>query len=157
MVEYPEGEEYPDEEEYKDNYLDEQREQWDEAYGNYPAAKKSESLYSLFKNVWKTSDSSKVANLMKHEIGDLNLSVRDCQNIGWFADYLGHKGVSTYFNKMGEITLATSMSRNGWFVELFVTSKKFAHKGVKGGNVQTTKSKWSLFGKKTTLPEESQV
>lgn len=154
MVEYP-SVEYSDEEEYNDNVLDEQRDQWDESYGNYPASKKSESLYSLFNKVWKTNDSSKVANLTKFEIGDLGLSVRECQNISWFSNYLGHKGVSTYFSKMGEITLATSMSRNGWFVELFVTSKKFAQKSSKlSGTNQPTKGKWSLFGRKTTAVPE---
>ena len=148
-------EEYTEEEEYQDNVLDEQREAWDESYGNYPSAKKPESLYSLFKNVWKTVDSSKVANLDKSEIGDLGMSVRECQNIAWFAEFLGHKGFAKYFNKLGEITLSTSMSRKGWFVELFVTSKKFAHKGTNNLVQAPTESKWKLYGKK--IPPEGQV
>lgn len=146
-------ESYSDEEEYQDNVLDEQREAWDESYGPYPAAKKPESLYGLFNKVWRTHDSSKVANLKKNEIGDLGISVRDCQNIAMFARYLGHKGVASHFNKMAQVTLATSMSRDGWFVELFVTSKKFAQKGVKGDLPQTAgNEKWKIFGRKKPQP-----
>jgi len=142
---YPE--EYTDEEEYQDNVVDEQREAWEESH--YPSASSKESLYSLFNRVWKAKDSTKVANLEKEEIGNLGLSVRDCQNIAWFSNFLGHRGVSRYFAELGEITLATSMSRKGWFTELFVTSKKFAHKGVLKGGLAQQQSKWRLFGKKT--------
>jgi len=158
-MDYPDEEykdqEYADQEEIQDNFLDEQRELWEEQTGgNYPAARKPDSLFSLFKNVWRTSDSSKVANLEKTEIGDLGISVRDAQNISFFAKFLGHKGVSKYFRNIGEITLATSMSRKGWFVELFVTSKKFAHKGtlgnLEGYTQQRSKQKWRIFSPKDT-------
>lgn len=155
MEDYP-GEGYTDQEEHQDNFLDEQREMWEEQTGgNYPAARKPESLFSLFKKVWRTPDSSKVANLEKTEIGDLGISVRDAQNISSFSKFLGHKGVSDYFRNVGEITLATSMSRKGWFVELFVTSKKFAHKGSLGNlegqtSQQQAKQKWRIFAPKQT-------
>lgn len=149
MDNYPDDE-YTDQEEFQDNYLDEQREKWDdEMGGNYPQASKSPSLFSLFKDVWRTPDSSKVANLDKTEIGDLGISVRDCQEIATLANLLGHKKFSVYFMDMAEITSATSMSKKGWFVEMFVTSKKFAHKGVLGGNLakanQAKKAKWRIF------------
>jgi hypothetical protein len=41
-MDYPEEqsqEEYTDQEEWQDNFLDEQREAWDENYGNYPQHK----------------------------------------------------------------------------------------------------------------------
>jgi len=154
MPDYPD-EEYTDEEEYSDNFLEEQRDSWDESMGNYPSARKPESLFSLFRDVWRTSDSTKVANLNKTEIGDLGMSVRDCQNLSKFSRFLGHKGVSKYFNTMSEITLSTSMSRNGWFPELFVSSKKFAHKGTlhSGGSGEQKNNKWKIFGRKTNIPE----
>lgn len=156
MEDYPDAE-YTEQEEYQDNFLDEQREMWEEQTGgNYPAARRVESLFSLFKKVWRTSDSSKVANLEKQEIGDLGISVRDAQNISSFSRFLGHGGVSTYFKNIGEITLATSMSRKGWFVELFVTSKKFAHKGVSSNlpSQQPGKQKWRIFSPKDTPATE---
>jgi len=144
-----EQEEYSDEEEFRDNYLDEQREQWEEASGmNYPIAKKSESLFSLFKDVWRTTNSTKVANLDKAELGDLGVSVRDAQEISQLATILHHKKFGEYFTGIGEITLATSMSKKGWFVELFVTSKKSALKGnISNLGVNKPKEKWRIFGR----------
>jgi hypothetical protein len=148
-------EEYSEQEEAQDNFYDEQRELWEEQTGgNYPAARKPESLFGLFKNVWRTTDSSKIANLDKTELGSLGISVRDAQNIAYFAGFLGHTGVKQYFNKMGEITLSTSMSKKGWFVELFVTSKKFAHKGNIGNLPQQGKSKWRIFGQNEQKEEQ---
>lgn len=144
-----ETEEYTENEEYQDNYLDEQRELWEEQTGSdYPSARRPDSLFSLFRSVWRTSDSTKVANLdPKSELGNLNISVRDAQKIGYVANMLGHNEVGKYFKKIAEITLATSMSKKGWFPELFVTSKKFAHKGTLSNLKQgDKKSGWRIFG-----------
>lgn len=154
-MDYPDDN-YSEEEEWQDNFVDEQREQWEEAGGNYPQAKRPDSLFSLFKNVWSTKDSSKVANLDKTELGDLGMSVRDCQRIALLSELLHHKKFAKYFAEQGEITLATSMSKKGWFVELFVTSKKFAHKGTLGNLVQNKKPKWRLFGKTESAQEPEQ-
>lgn len=152
-------EEYTDTEEAQDNYYDEQRELWEDSTGsNYPSARKPESLFSLFRRVWRTTDSSKIANLdPKTELGNLNISVRDTQKIAYVAGFLGHNGVEKYFNKLGEITLATSMSKKGWFVELFVTSKKFAHKGTTSNLInQNTKTGWRIFGNQQSQNTEAQ-
>ena len=149
-----ETEEYSDAEEHQDNFLDEQREMWEEQTGgNYPAARQSESLFGLFKSVWRTKDSSKVGNLDKNELGDLGISVRHAQEIANFSRFLGHTAVAGHFGNLAEITLSTSMSKKGWFVELFVTSKKFAHKGVLSGGPSGSqqKQKWRIFGKEQPI------
>jgi len=144
---------YADEEEYADNVLDEQRDQWEEGGGfNYPIAKKQDSLFNLFKDVWRTKDSSKVAYLDTTELGDLGISVRECQRIGLLAGIFKHKKFGDYFSKLGEITLSTSMAKKGWFVEQFVTTRKFAHKGTISNLSKGTKQKWRMFG--TKKPEE---
>ena len=125
---------------------------------NYPIAKKPDSLFTLFKDVWRTSDSSKVANLEKDELGDLGISVRDCQRIALLAGVLHHKKFGSYFDEQGEITLSTSMSRKGWFVEMFVTTRKFAHRGNIGNlGGSAKKQKWRIFGKEAqgTVGEEA--
>jgi hypothetical protein len=146
-MDYPDDE-YTDEEEAQE-VMDEQREQWEDAYGTYPQAKRQESLFSLFKDTWRALDSSKIANIDKNEIGDLGISVRDSQRIALLARLLHHDDFAKYFANIGEITLATSMSRKGWFTELFVTSKKFAQKGVIENlqGKQPQKKKWTIFGK----------
>lgn len=143
MPDYP-SDEYTDEEEYQDNFVDEQRDSFE---GAYASEKKSDSLFSLFRDVWRTKDSSKVANLTDKELGDLNISVRHCQDIALFAKLLGHKGINRYFRRRGEVILATSMSRRMRFAELFVTTKKLAQKGVVGGGDKSSNQKWKIFGK----------
>lgn len=121
---------YSDAEEFQDNFQDEQRDLWEQQGGAYPSANKPESLYGLFKSVWNTKNSTKVGNLDKGELGFPLYSVRDAQRIALLATTLHHKQFGDHFLSMAEINLASSMSKNGWFVELFVSTKKFAHKGV---------------------------
>jgi hypothetical protein len=161
--EYTEPEdEYSEQEEYQDNVVDEQREMWEDTTGmNYPVAKKPDSLFSLFRDVWKTPDSIKVGNLDKEELGDLGISVRDCHEIAAMAALLHHPRFAKYFaplpaKSLAEITSATSMSKKGWFVEMFITSKKFAAKGNLGNLKQFKKPKWRLFGQKTEQQQEQE-
>jgi hypothetical protein len=155
MVEDYNPNEYSPEEEIQDNYLDEQRELWEEQTGgNYPSARQPGDLFGLFTRVWRTKDSTKVANLDKGEIGDLGISVRHAQEISNFSKFLRHSAVSKHFANLAEITLSTSMARKGWFTELFVTSKKFAHKGTLGQPINPQqKQKWRIFGKDQPVTE----
>lgn len=148
MDELTNPEEYSDQEEFQDNYTEEQRDLWDEQYGNYPVAKKPESLFSLFKDVAKSKDDTKFGNLDLRELGDANYSVRDAQRIALLATVVKHPSFGKYFTDMGEITLATSMSKKGWFTELFVSTKKFAQKGTNNlpGQGQPQKQGWRIFG-----------
>lgn len=150
---------YSEEEEYKDNVIDEQRELWEEQTGsNLPGGRKPESLFSLFKEVWRTKDSSKVANLDSNELGNLGISVRDCQRIALLGKLFHHPIFADYFKGTGEITLATSLSKKAMFIELFVTSKKAAYRGSLVNNLNPAKPKWRIFGKSAPQqPAENQA
>jgi hypothetical protein len=161
MADYP-NESEEDWTEFQEEQRDRQEDMWDEmdssTQGGYPTQKKPENLFSLFKDVWKAKDSTKVANLdPKLELGDLGLSVRHCQKIAYASEILNEKNVANYFDTLGEITLATSMSKKGWFAELFVSTKKFAQKGNLQ-NLQGAEKKegWRIFGKskETTNTEQ---
>ena len=78
--------------------------------------------------LFEIEDSSKVGNLDKTELGMLNISVRDCQNIANVARILDHKGFADYMDQQAQLILKTSASKKGWLTELFVTAKKFASK-----------------------------
>lgn len=159
MADYPtdfEAEEAQNWQEFQDEQKERTEDMWDEqdageVDGSFPTARKPDSLFSLFRDVWRAPDSTKVANLdPKSELGDLGLTVRQCQKISYAADLLGEEEVASYFDALGEITLATSMSKKGWFTELFVSQKKFAQKGNLQ-NLQGSSEKkqgWRLFGKK---------
>lgn len=112
----------------------------------YPTSKPDSNLYNLFIRVLKMRDSTKVANLKQFEIGNLNISVRDSQKIGMLGHIFHHPTFGDFFYSIGEITNSTSMSRDGWFSELFVSQKKFTTRARKTSSL--TKDKFRLFGKK---------
>lgn len=145
---------YPDETDVEETIADNvetQNEAQEDYYeDNSPTQEKTDDLYSLF---WKTiniEDSSKVANLDKTELGMLDMSVRDCQNIALVAETLGHKGFANWMSNQSQIILRTSASKKGWLTELFVTAKRYASKEKKLGipgeiPAQQNKSFWGKF------------
>lgn len=98
------------------------------AEDNSPTYLKTDDLYSLFWKAINIRDSSKVGNLDIKELGMLNISVRDCQNIANTANILGEKNFAKWINEQAQIILRTSASKKGWLTELFVTAKRFASK-----------------------------
>ena len=129
----------------------------DNAFSDVPYKKKQDSLYTLFNRVWRTPDSSKVANLNNVELGQVGVSVRSAQYISLLGRLFHHNIFARYWQTMGEITLATSASKKGWFVELFVSQKKFSARtaGVVNNNPQPQKKKW-IFGKTGKMAETGQ-
>lgn len=129
-----------------------QKEAQEEVYDDTPNYSAKDDLYSLFWKVIKTKDSSKVANLDKYELGSLNISVRSCQEIAVLCELLGRIGIAQWLRNRGEVILATSSSKRGWFTELFVTAKKFSLREKKGFGSseelqQNQPKKWSFFKK----------
>ena len=100
---------------------------------NSPTYNKPDDRYSLFWKVINIEDSSKVGNLDKAELGMLDISVRDCQNIAGVARLLGQNGFADWMDSQAQIILRTSASKKGWLQELFVTDKKFASREKKVG------------------------
>lgn len=142
---------YTEDEEARDNFFEEQREVWEEQTGqNLPGPKKPDSFFSLMKKAWESKDSTKISNLDTREIGDVDFSVRSCQRISALAMLLHHKTFAEYFDKNGEITLATAMSKKGWFWETSITQKKAAYRGSLVNNFSPQKPKWRIFGKQQT-------
>lgn len=121
---------------------------------NIPTAKKTNDLYSLFDKVRKTPDSTKVANVDIKELGKLDITVRDSQKVALIADTFHHKRFANFYRALGEITLSSSASKKGWFVELFVTNKRFSTKQKGSSFNPQDKKKWSLY-KQTEEPQEN--
>ena len=121
---------------------------------DYPARSPNDSLFTLFRRVLGITDSSKVGNLDKIELGDLPVNVRECQRIALLANLFEHHKFAKFFEDMGQITLRTSASKKGWFTELFVTQKKYTQRtkaqarALSGG-----KKKW--FGGKSQQSQEA--
>lgn len=117
-----------------------------------PTEQERDSLYSLFWKIIEKKDSSKVGNLEKHELGLLDMSVRDCQAIALLCDSVNYTETAKWLRRKAEITLATSSSKRGWLPELFVSAKRFSSKekrmGVPGEGMpmpqqQEKKSFWN--------------
>jgi hypothetical protein len=164
----------PTEQEQAEQYLDsedlaEQQDRMEDTsddaesaeWADIPQRRKQDSLYTLFNKVWKSPDSSKVANLNGQELGRQPLmTVRDAQYLSLLGVTLKHPRFAKFFKNAGEITLSTSASKKGWFTELFVSQKKFTTRAAGSfGNQDASnqKKKWSLFGGEKTSQETQPV
>jgi hypothetical protein len=145
--------EYLPQEVDEEEQVDQQRELMDEIEDeqrqeaglppDYPTAEGGKSLFTLFDDVLHLRDNTKVGNLNKMELGDLFISVRDCQKIKEIGKIMNQEGFGDFFGKLGNITLSTSMSKGGWFAELFISHKKFTQKKtVDQEPIQLKKKKW---------------
>jgi len=120
---------------------------------NSPSEVEKDSLYSLFWKVINKTDSSKIANLDKLELGMLDMNVRDCQMIAELCKIVGYTEVEKWLRKKAEITLATSVSKKALLLELFVTAKKYSSKEKRmgipemGTQEPQKKSFWNRFKK----------
>lgn len=84
-----------------------------------------QSLYNFLNNVVKTPDTTKVGNLTMDELGTSKLPVRTYQELALFCnDIAGMKQMSDFFTKMGEIQLATGLSKDGFLIRAAITTKK---------------------------------
>lgn len=130
-----------------------QQDTYNDYYGdNSPSEQEKDSIPNLFWKVIKKEDSSKISNLDKQELGLLDMSVRDCQDIAVLCDTVEYNEVAKWLRRKAEITLATSSSKRGWLVELFVSAKRFVSKervsGMPMGLPQAPEQKkgfWSKF------------
>ena len=115
-----------------------------------PSEIEKDTLYSLFWKVINKTDSSKIANLNKDELGMLDMSVRDFQRIAELCRRIGYTEVESWLKKNAEIILATSVSRIALLFELFVTAKKYSSKEKRFGipePIIQKKSFWNRFKK----------
>lgn len=119
---------YVDEQQDYGDYIGEQQE--NQMFGSYPSERQKESIFSFFRHILGLSDSTKVANLDKRELGSLDLSVRNCEYLAKLGKLLHNKSFEEFFMNKAEIVLATSMSKKGWLPELVVSQKRFTQRTV---------------------------
>lgn len=138
------GEEYEGDDFPEDEYFDEP-----DIDGSEP--KPLGGIYSLFYTVLNKPKSIKVSNLNKEELGDLGISVRDNMRIALLGKSFGHPLFASFFLSQAGIVSDSAMSKDGWFTELFVTSKSYASKASSSSIKtlpQTSKGKWKMFSAK---------
>jgi len=109
-------------------------------------------IYALFDTVLNKPRSTKVSNLNKDELGDLGISTRESMRIALLGSQFGHPIFAKFFLDQAGIVSDSAMSKDGWFTELFVTSKRYASRESASSIKslpQQSKGKWKMFSAKT--------
>ncbi len=88
--------------------------------GSYPKPSEKTGIVDFFYKIFQAKDTTKASNLSEFELG----AVRIFQRTANYANELDLDKVSDYITKMAEIVLATALSKEGFFVEKAVTTKK---------------------------------
>ena len=108
-------------------------------------------IYQLFDTVLNKPRSTKVSNLNKDELGDPIINVRNNMRIALLAKSFGHPRFANFFVSQAGIISDSAMSKDGWFTELFITSKRYASRESASSIKtlpQTSKGKWKMFSAK---------
>ena len=134
--------------EAEDNMEDEEdiREgQLDSMSATYPEQQQKQDIFNWF---WKVTRLKKpfqlvkVGNLQKTEIGQANIPAREAMNLWVLGHTFGHPTFGNYFAQNAKITSATSMSRNGWFMDLSISQKRVRARSKSSGS-----EPWRVFSK----------
>jgi len=117
-------------------------------YGS-PEPQKKDSTLRFFRELIHTDDSTKFGNLKEKELGFVSLTPRDLFDLAQYADAEGLDDLAECFRKKAEMIFSTSLSKEGFLAQLFVTQikrekKEGAKKEIKKG----------LFGSKEVKSSE---
>ena len=152
--------------EYEEEILDEAQDELEEAQelreaqldsysGTFPEAKETKDIYSWFWRVVRLKrpfQLVKVGRLSKEEIGKHPISVRDAMNLWVLGHTFHHKKFGNYFATVAKVLSATSMAREGWFMDLSISQKRVRERAK--SRPQTSGGSWRLFSKRKPVQEE---
>jgi hypothetical protein len=144
-----------DEYEQTQDLQDAQMEQY-EGLATVPQKKEDHNLYNWFWRVVrlgkidKLEDASKVirvGNLKRVEIGEHIISIRDAMNLANLGRIFGHTTFGNYWADRAIVNSASSMAKEGWFMDLSISQKKVRSRQK---SKTSEPKKWGMFGKKKT-------
>jgi hypothetical protein len=121
-----------------------------EAYeggSTYPQAKQEQSLYNWFWKVVRLNKPfrlAKVGNLNSAEIGQAKTTMRDTLHIANLGHTFHHHKFGNFWATNAKILSATSMAKNGWFMDLSISQRKIRERQKKSSSPEGQK-KWRLF------------
>ena len=120
-----------------------------------PESQEKQSIYTWFWKVVKLQDPFKivkVGNLSNTEVGETDVSVRDCMNLAHLGTVFKHNTFADYFNARAKITSATSMAKKGWFMDLSISQKKVRERTKASSSGQ---ERWKMFNRKNNTQQEA--
>jgi|TARA_Y100000310_G_scaffold342241_1_gene444503 hypothetical protein len=103
--------------------IEEELDGLDQGYGS-PEPPLKDNVYKFFREILEKEDSTRIGNLKTTELGQLPLGVRSYLEIGGFCDKVGLEKVAAYLKEKAMIVTSTSMSKDGFLAQLFVTQIK---------------------------------
>lgn len=130
-----------DDTQVKDTREQAQRNELEEFYRRFGVEEKG--IDNFFLEIVRATDTTKIGNLTKDELGTPQLPVRTLKDLKNDCDLIpSMSSFATSFSKTSEDILATSLSKEGFLIKMRVTQKKeFLDKAKK-------KVKTGLFGGK---------
>jgi hypothetical protein len=114
----------------------------------YPTPEEKSNIYSFFKRVLETKDTTKVSNVDEPEI----YAERQLKNAALFIDKLGFDKVSEYLTAKSEVIASTSLGRKGFLILSAITQKRFLSTDTKREETGGGK-KWFWGKKKEEQPQ----
>ena len=115
--------------------------------------KEKSDLFNWFWRVTRLKDANeviRVGNLSNPEIGDFGVSIRDAMNLANLGKIFHHEKFGNYWRDRAVVNSASSMAKQGWFMEMSISQRKIRERGKK----TLTPEKWRLFNKKKTSEGE---
>lgn len=94
-----------------------------DSYGS-PKPPEKDNLFKFFREILKAPDTTRIGNVNQTELGQMKIGVRHYQQLAKYAEVEGLDIVSKYLMDQSQIITATSMSKKGFWSELFVTQIK---------------------------------
>ena len=137
--------EYEDNLEQGEDLQDAQLEQYE---ATFPKPKVEQTIYNWFWRVVRLDKPfklAKVGNLSKVEIGDHVISMRDAMNLAHLGHLFNHKKFGNYFATRSKIIAASSMAKQGWFMDLSISQKKVRERARKASS--SGEQKWRIFNR----------
>ena len=104
--------------------LEEELKKYEDKDTSSPTAAKKDNIFKFFRDILTVKDTTRIGNLKPEELGLSKLGVRHYLELANFMDSEGMDTVKDYFVNRSNIVTSTSMSRKGFWSQLFVTQIK---------------------------------
>jgi len=89
--------------------------------GGYPKPLAKDTIFKFFRELLGLKNNEKVGNLSVSELGQLGMTVRGYLELSNYCREESMNKVADYLDTKAQIILATSLSKKGFFPQLFVT------------------------------------